>query len=96
MPRPFDRVTGTYTGTGAAQSVTLGFSPSLIFISNETDGDTLCYKIAGSADATHNSIILATAAVAANGITFTNTGFSVGTDNSVSENGKVFRYVAFV
>ncbi len=94
MAGPFDVATGTYTGTAGAQSVTLGFKPSFVLIVNETDGDSASIKIAGSTDATHVKIELAPATVASQGVTLTATGFSVGTDNSVSENLKVFRYFA--
>lgn len=86
--------TGTYTGTGAAQSVTLGYKPAALIIVNETDGDVVNVKIAGSTDATHIAIGAAAAAVASGGITLSATGFSVGTDASVSESAKVFRYIA--
>lgn len=95
MPRTFDYVTGTYTGTGAAQDVTLGFKPIFLMIFNETDGDVLNIKYGSSAAATHISIDAAVSQIAANGITFSDRGFTAGSDNSVSENLKVFRYIAF-
>lgn len=91
----FETQTGTYTGTGAAQSVTLGYRPMLLIIFNETDGDVINFKLGAQAGDDHVSIGTATALVSSGGITLSNTGFSVGTDNSVSENAKVFRYVAF-
>lgn len=86
--------TGTYTGTGAAQSITLGFKPLKVEIYNITDGDVFNVHYAGMTDATHMSSAAAVALVSSNGITLSKTGFTVGTDNSVSENAKVFRYYA--
>lgn len=94
MPRAFECVTGTYTGTGSAQTVTLGFKPSVLVSVNETDGDVVNVKILGSADATHISIGEAAAAVASNGYTLTTTGFTAGSDATCSESTKVFRYFA--
>lgn len=96
MPRPFDRVNFTYTGSGAAQTVTLGFKPSFIIAVNETDGDTTWYYMQGMADATAFAIALATAPVASQGCTLTNTGFTLGTDAVINESGKAYRGVAFV
>lgn len=96
MPRPFDRVTGTYTGNGSSQTITLGFKPVKLEIVNVTDGDTFYITYEGVSDATGWNISTATAAVAANGATLSTRGFSVGSDASVNENAKVFRYFAFV
>lgn len=95
MPSLLQSVSGTYTGTGAAQTVTLGYKPSLVIILNETDGDVISFKIEGGSDATHLKMGAAVAAVSSQGITFTSRGFTVGTDASVSESSKVFRYIAF-
>jgi hypothetical protein len=96
MPRAFECVTGTYTSTASAQTVTLGFKPSFLIVVNETDGDQVSLKIAGSTDATHIVINTAAASVASNGLTLNTNGFTAGTDTSVCENTKVFRYVAFI
>lgn len=87
-------VVGTYTGTGAAQSITLGFKPKSIRIFNVTDGDIFVDHLRSF---TNGSSIATSTAVAAvtNAVTLTPTGFSVGTDASVSESAKVFHYVAF-
>jgi hypothetical protein len=86
--------TGTYTGTGAAQTITLGFKPKAVFILNSTDGDAVTMHFDGMSDATAISIGAAAAAVATGGVTLSSRGFSVGTDASVSESAKVFRYLA--
>jgi len=94
MPKPFECSSGTYTGTGAAQSVSLGFKPKLVLMFNVTDGDCICGMIDSMADATGFSIVLAVAAIAAQGITLSASGFSLGTDALVNENAKVYSYVA--
>jgi hypothetical protein len=86
--------TGTYTGTGAAQTITTGFRPKCVLMFNQTDGDTLSGHIDGMTDATAFTSAAAVAA-AANAVTLTSRGFTLGTDASVNENAKVFVYVAF-
>lgn len=91
---PFEIKSGTYTGDGTSQTVTLGFKPMLVIVYNETDGDVVSIKYGESAAGTHIAIGTAAAAVASGGLLFTATGFKVGTDTSTSENAKVFRYIA--
>lgn len=83
----------TYTGTGAAQTITLGYRPSALITINVTDGDSVCFHFDGMTAASSVSIGAAAATVT-NAVTFSNTGFSLGTDASVNENAKVFRYIA--
>lgn len=94
MGKSNETITGTYTGTGAAQTVTLGFKPDAVLIINVTDGDAVTLHINGMTNASSVSIGAAAATVT-NAVTFSATGFSVGTDTSVSENAKVFRYIAW-
>jgi hypothetical protein len=89
---------GTYTGTGAALSTginELGFKPTCVIAYNETDGDLLWFHIRGMAAATAATVVLATAKVATQGCTLTNTGFTLGTDVTVNESAKVYVYIAF-
>lgn len=85
---------GTYTGTGAAQSVTLGYKPKLLIIINETDGDSVFFHIQGMTAATGVSIGAAAATISSQAVTLSDTGFSLGTDASVNESAKSFRYFA--
>jgi hypothetical protein len=93
-------VTGTYTGTGAAVNIPLGFYPSLFVAANETDGDELFHAFR-KPDGTYATIeTAAAAATEANGVTrYTGAagsaavGVTVGT--GMSENAKVYQYVAF-
>ena len=85
---------GSYTGTGAAQTITLGFEPKAVIVMNTTDGDAVTLHFDGMTDATAITITTAAAAVASGGITLTSRGFTVGTDASVSESAKVFAYLA--
>lgn len=90
---------GTYTGTGAAQNIELGFSPDYVEIVNQTDGDTIGKWFKGMTDGSAIDIQAAVAANAADGVSeyagttgATSPGFTVGTD--YSENAKVYRYIA--
>lgn len=88
-------VVGYYTGTGAALTETIGFKPNAIVAFNETDGDLLWFHIQGMTDATAATVVLATAQVASQGCTLTSTGFTLGTDATINETGKVYKYIAF-
>lgn len=83
----------TYTGTGAAVSVNIGFKPACVIVWNETDGDVLFIHINGMTAATAIQIDAAVAALGSNGCTLATTGFTAG--SSMSESAKVFRYIAF-
>jgi hypothetical protein len=90
---------GTYTGTGAAINVQIGFVPDYLRIVNITDGDYTMEWFNGMAAGTSIDTAAAVATNAADGITAYNgtrggdgAGFTVGTDGS--ETGKVYRYFA--
>jgi hypothetical protein len=91
-------VVGTYTGTGAAINVVLGFKPDFLLVFNATDGDIV--GIAGrgiTAAGAGIDIGAAAAANAADAFTLTyegatGEGFTAGTD--YSESGKVYGYLA--
>lgn len=94
---------GTYTGTGAAINIELGFIPDYVRIVNATDGDIAWewFYGMGAADAlqgtnhadTQFSLITSNGVDSYSPTDFTNNkGFTVGT--SLSENAKVFYYVA--
>lgn len=94
MPKPFESKAGTYTGSGATQAVTVGFKPTFLFLYNDTDGDTVGFVIQGQADGTTPNIAAAVAESAANGVTLTSSGFSLGSDAIANENAKAYRYFA--
>lgn len=89
---------GTYTGTGAAVNVVLGFKPDFVQVTNITDADIVATAFRGLTAA--GAGVDTAAAVAANAdndltLTYAGTtgeGFTAGTD--ISENGKVYGYIA--
>lgn len=83
---------GSYTGTGSAVNVDLGFKPILLLIFNVTDGDVLFCTFDGLSAGAGLKIDTATAALATNGLTLRNNGFTAGSD--CSESAKSFRYLA--
>lgn len=99
---------GSYTGTGAAITNSIGFVPDHIIIYNATDGDERWEWFAGMADAsalwsrsvTDNattgnasmSLITTNGVSAYNGSLSAAKGFTIGT--ALSENGKTFRFKA--
>ncbi len=94
MPKPYEVKIGTYSGTGAALSITTGFRPTLVLAYNQTDGDTIWGCIDGMTDATAFAITTATAQIASQGCTLASTGFSLGTDSTINESAKTYVYVA--
>lgn len=91
--------TGTYTGTGAAITLNLGFVPTYFRTINITDGDAGITWFAGMAAGTGITEGAALATLGSNGMTaFGGTrggdaaGITIGTAGSV--NAKVYRYVA--
>lgn len=95
--------TGTYTGTGAALSISLGFVPQHIAIANVTDGDISWEWYQGMADGTalqttnhasaQKSVLSAGGVSAFPGEPFVAApGFSIGA--ALSEDGKTFSYRA--
>lgn len=99
MARPTIKV-GTYTGTGAAVNVELGFTPTYVRVLNITDGDAgMTYIKPDGEDAANIAEGAALATQAANGISAydgtaagDSAGFTAGTAASV--NAKVYYYVA--
>lgn len=87
----------TYTGTGSAINVAIGFVPDYVRIINITDSDVTAEWFAGMTDGIAVDTAAAVAANADNGIsklesTSLGFGFIVGTD--YSESAKVYRYIA--
>jgi hypothetical protein len=98
MAKPTVKV-GTYTGTGAAINLELGFVPSYFRTINITDGDAGISWFEGMAAGTGITEGAALATLGSNGITAypgtrgdKKAGLTVGTAGSV--NLKVYRYVA--
>jgi len=74
--------------------VSLGFKPKLLVLFNITDGTQLTFYLDGMSDDKAISMVSLISHIAANGITLSATGFDVGSDNSVNQNLKVFKYYA--
>ena len=89
---------GSYTGTGAAINIELGWEPDAVFIVNATDKDAAWLWTSSMTDA-HAANLATGAALTSNGVTpydaadFTNPlGFTVG--STLSESAKVHDYIA--
>ena len=100
-------VISSYTGTGVAQNVEVGFVPYLLIVVDVTDGTNIVLwseeNSGFMADGKDINIVDdAVVGNAANGITgydgadaSSGPGFTVGTDSEVNENAKTFVYIAF-
>jgi hypothetical protein len=86
-------VSGTYTGTTAAQTITVGFQPNWVIGWNQTDGDTLFFWHKSSIT-NYVSVVLAAATTTA-AITQTDHGFSLPASDAVAnENAKTYVFIA--
>lgn len=90
---------GTYTGTGAAITLALGFVPDYFRAVNITDGDITHEWFLGMSAGTSVDTAAAVTGNADNGVTAfdgtagaTAAGLTLGTD--LSESGKVYYYLA--
>jgi hypothetical protein len=85
-------VSGTYTGTTAAQTITLGFKPTWFICWNVTDSDDLNFFHINSLTTFMN------VALAAGKITATwaavDAGISLPSDADCNEDSKVYAYLA--
>ena len=93
-------VSGSYEGTGTAQSIQLdkvGFKPKRVSVYRMDTQQDLAEHIEGMAD---DSMLLtdgstgARSLVTTAAITLTETGFSLGTNAGVNNNGDTYRYFA--
>jgi len=94
MPRPFELVTGSYTGNGSstARSFTLGFKPTLLQIVGDSGGDMAVKSVDMSGD----TYILPNGGPSS-GITLTTTGFTIDSAaNDINAGSQTYYYFAFV
>lgn len=85
-------VSGTYAGTTAAQTITVGFRPSWLITWNQTDGDDVNFWHNSSLTTFIN--VAAAAATVTGAVTVTDHGFSLPTDSDINENGKTYVFIA--
>lgn len=89
--------TGTFTGTGVAQSITgLGFKPDFLLVKNGTTTNQTVMLTSDMVTASVSSIFLGNGGTVTSGITsLDSNGFTVGTDTSVNGSTNVLYYMAF-
>jgi hypothetical protein len=90
--------TGTYTGNGTSQTITIGWQPAFVqSVSTRTAGGPnqrgWATKFSGQAGSTATKI-QSTCSVATDIITVTSTGFTVGADDSVNRSGETYHWWA--
>jgi hypothetical protein len=82
----------TYTGTGAAQTLSCGFKPDLVWIKSRSA--TTSYKLTDSIRGVTQALVINTTAAETtdtNGITgFTTTGFTIGSDSNYNTSGATY------
>ena len=83
---------GTYAGTTAAQTITVGFRPSWIIGGNQTDGDTIWWWH-NSVTTTYMSIVALVATTTAT-VTVTDHGFILPASDAIAnENAKTYQFI---
>lgn len=87
-------MSGKFVGTGSLVTVDVGFRPKLVKLVNLTDPAEGTW-IDSMADGTALAGTDTFAAVSSNGITPTETGFTVGTDANFNTSGETVYWVAF-
>jgi hypothetical protein len=86
-------VSGTYSGTTASQTITIGFAPSWIIGWNVTDGDTMFFWHTSS-QTTYVKMVAAAASVTAAILPVAH-GFTLATSDSIAnEDGITFVFIA--
>lgn len=85
-------VSGTYTGTGAAATLTIGFRPSWVIIWNQTDGDKVVFW--HNSDQANIQTVDTEAANESVAVVPTDHGLTLTSSASVNESAKVFVFIA--
>lgn len=91
--------TGTYTGNGTSQTITVGWQPAMVcIVSRRTTGPATGRAVSFKFDTMTGAGFLEMAANAtyltANGITLTSTGFTVGSESTINQSGETFDWFA--
>lgn len=91
---PIKTACGTYTGTGAALSVSLGFKPDIVLVKPDSANECFWKSVRGVwFDRTDN---YGTSPTVGGGVTLTDDGFSVGTSAVLNAAGVTCHYIAIL
>lgn len=86
--------TGTYTGTGAAKTVVVGHKPKKVLIFNASDPAIAVHLDTMAAASFMSQEDGSTAFVTSQGVTLTDTGFTVGTNAQINASGDTIHWEA--
>lgn len=92
--------TGSYTGNGSSQTITIGWQPALVLIASHRTGGPgggrgFTMKVAAMSGDDVQGNSTEAEYKTTNGVTLTSTGFSVGSDQEYNHSGETFSYIAF-
>lgn len=87
-------ITGSYIGTGALITVSVGYRPKYVQIVNVTDPAIVHHNDMLPDDSFVSQEDGATAYTTSNGVTLTDDGFTVGTDAQINTSGDLCHYLA--
>jgi hypothetical protein len=91
----FSMRSGTYMGTGAAKTISgLGFQPDTVLVKSSTAAGVMVFKTSAM-PANTTAFTSATADNTATSISFTSTGFTLGTLANVNTANVLYHWVAF-
>ncbi len=87
--------TGEYTGNGTSQTIIVGWQPTIVTVFRWTGGaERVCFKMSSLADDDYAILASKADLDSADGITIISTGFTVGSDWEVNDNGETFYWTA--
>lgn len=87
---------GSFTGTGAPQSVDFGFAPTAVFVKNQNTSDPMVQLTAGMVTTGSGPLPMSAAVSDPQSITaLTSTGFTVGAATSCNGLGNKITFIAF-
>lgn len=91
--------TGTYTGNGGTQSISIGWQPAAVFITstanNPNNQRSWSLKIDSMPGDDYQANDTTANHVTTNGVTMVADGFDLGSGNKVNKNGVVYYWIAF-
>lgn len=93
-PGAIKMATGSYTGTGAAQTITTGFSPDYVIVKDTNNRDVAARTSTMLLD-NSKPLIGATALVPLAITSLVANGFTVGTNTRVNQSGRTYHWTAF-
>lgn len=85
---------GSFTGTGSSQDIQVGYKPKMVRLFNASDPALAFHTDSMPALSFFSQEDSATAYTTSQGVTLTNSGFTVGTDVQINADGDTIHWIA--